>query len=492
MMKIKVNTIGLIFLVAGFFLILLGMLFDSPQFYTYVTLVYWVIGVVYSLLDIRHNFPLFSYNVGFFFFLLGGYFIDFLKEGNFSYFLDSSAPASDNAVKHTCFCLMLTSVVINATYIAFSKKKDYVTKVRIDNNTSKVFILRKILVLLLVLTYACDLYCSITDMIFVRSVSYRDSMMYLSNTSVIIVSLSSLYYILLFIYWATLPPKWPTIISILSLILTGTFNLIAGDRGGFISSCLVICYFILFRNKFGLCDIVIKKKVVFVAILLIPFVMHGLQAISYIRNNQDYEENVVDGMASFIYTQGGSVRIIAEGYDLDAEINDLVGGKRSFTFGEIKRYMKSNIFTRVLTGESKSLRTIEDAQSGESFQQSYGYILSPYAYFRQVGGGSTYIAEVYYDGGYIFLCIFNLFIVFLLLKMGSGGSNSIIGNAIMFNIIRFIPLLPRGIAFKWFTDTFAIQNLIVFLAVWLFLHEKSTNKAPKIYNTSDNTYEDKK
>ncbi len=485
-MRIRINTSGLILMSAGLISVFVGVLLDNPVFYTCVALIYWAIGIIYSLRDIKHKFPLFSYNVGFFFFLLGGYLIDYLEKGDFSYFLESSAPASDEAVKHACFCLMLTAIIINAAYITFYKKNDEIPGKVIANNSNKIIMLRKILVFALVITYACELYCSMADLILVRTVSYRDSMLYMSNTSIIIVSLSSLYHIILFIYWATLPSKRATLISIASMMITASINLISGDRGGFISTCLLVCYFMLFRIRMGFRDIVIKKSIVVIAIMLVPFLMYGLQAISYTRNNQTYEENLAEGVASFVESQGGSVKIIAGGYDLDEKINNLVNGKRSFVFGEIKRYMKTNIFTRLLTGKSKALRTIEDAQSGESFLQSYGYTISPISYLNQVGGGSTYIAEVYYDGGYVFLGIFNLFIVFLLIKMSTGGSSSLIKNTIMFNIFRFIPLLPRGIALRWFTDTFAIQNLVVYFALWLFLHERSSGKIARIHDLREN------
>ena len=484
-MKARINTIGLILLIVGFLLIFLGILLDSPAFYIYIALIYWVIGVIYSLTDIKHNFPFFGFNIGFFVFLLGGCFIDYLETGDFSYFLDNKVPATDEAVNHTCFCLMLTSVIINAAYITFNKKNNVVPGVKFEINPNKIVVLRKILVVFLLITYSCELYCAVSDLLFVREVSYRKSVLYLSDTSIIIVSLSSLYYIFLFIYWATLPTKGATLISILSLLFVATIDLIAGDRGGFISLVFVACYYVLFRNRVGLRDIVIKKQVVIVAVLMIPFAMYALQAISYTRNNETYEGNLIDGVSSFMYSQGGSVKIISGAYDLDEDINNLVDGKRTFVLGELKRYMKSNIFTRILMGKSKALRTVDDARSGEAFVQSYGYTLSPVTYSKGVGTGSTYIAEVYYDGGYIFLGIFNLFIVFLLIKMGTGGSNSIILNTIMFNIFRFIPLLPRGIALRWLTDTFAIQNVVVYLAVWLFLHEKSSNRSPRRYNLCD-------
>ena len=103
--------------------------------------------------------------------------------------------------------------------------------------------------------------------------------------------------------------------------------------------------------------------------------------------------------------------------------------------------------------------------------RSYGYAYAPVTYLNGVGSGSTYIAEVYYDGGYIFLVLFNCAIGLLIVLLDNAREKTIVSCAIILNFIRYVPLLPRGMALDWLTNTFAIQNIIFFLGI-IFLTKR--------------------
>lgn len=468
-MKIRINQNGAMLSVIGIMAIMIGVVTFDPVICTFFAFAFWLVGTVYALRDMRHNFAFLGYNVGFFTFILGGYLISFIENRDFSFFAGSYFSASSEAINHTCFSVMITAVVINSVYITFHKRKDEIIENVVDNNNTKIIQLRNFMAVVVAVSYVCKLYCVVTDMIVVKTISYRSAAQQLSSVPTAIVSISSLYFISLFIYWATIPSKRATVTTIVTLVIVEVINLLAGDRGDMVSVILTICFYVSFRNRMGLRDIRIKKKAVVAAVLMLPFIMYGLQAMSYIRNGVEYDESVAEGVASFMEAQGGSVKIIANAYDLEEEIDQLVSGKRTFVLGEIKRYLKSNIFARLIMGKSLSLRTVEDAKSGESFLQSYGYAYSPITYLSGVGSGSTYIAETYHDGGYFFLVIFNILIVVLLSKMGTGKSNEILKNAIMMNVFRYIPMLPRGLALAWLTNTFSIQNLFIFALLAIYL-----------------------
>ena len=221
-------------------------------------------------------------------------------------------------------------------------------------------------------------------------------------------------------------------------------------------------------------------------VILIPFIMYGLQAISYTRDNNDYEASVSNGVSDFIESQGGSVKIIANSYDLNEKIEQLVDGKHTFVLGEIRYYLKNNVFTRLITGKKTSLRTIDDAFSGDNYLRTYGYAYAPTTYKNGVGSGSTYIAEVYYDGGYILLIFINVLVGFLIAKLDRTKCKTIIGMAIMMNIFRYISLLPRGMALDWLTNTFAVQNIIIFLGIYLLINRFQKKNQKMIMQNKDN------
>jgi len=270
-----------------------------------------------------------------------------------------------------------------------------------------------------------------------------------------------------------LPSKKGVYISASTLVLLEIVILLSGERGEPISLMLTILFYILLRNRRGVKDILIKKSVVISALIIIPFVLVSLQTLSYTRVNKEYSADVSTGVSDFFETQGGTAKIIANGYDLKDKISEM--GGHTFVIGTVRNYLKTNIFTRYLFGLSKSTRTVADAYSGNSYLATYGYAYSPVTFKRFVGSGSTYIAEVFQDGGYLFLILFNVFIAFLNYRIDKYEEGSIISTAIILNVFRYMVLLPRGVALQWFTSTFAIQNILLFLLLYVILYRKKDN-----------------
>ena len=87
-----------------------------------------------------------------------------------------------------------------------------------------------------------------------------------------------------------------------------------------------------------------------------------------------------------------------------------------------------------------------DAFSGNNFLQTYGYAYAPVTYLNQKGAGSTYIAEVFQDGGYPFLVVMSVFYAWLFAFLNKECLYTPIRMAVVLNISRFISLLPRQTA----------------------------------------------
>ena len=151
-------------------------------------------------------------------------------------------------------------------------------------------------------------------------------------------------------------------------------------------------------------------------------------------------------------------------------------GGHTFVLGYIKEYLTNNVFARMILGTSISLRTKQDAFSGNNFLQTYGYAYAPITYLSHRGAGSTYIAEVFQDGGYYFLFVISVFYAQLFVMINKKQLFTPVRMAIILNISRFVSLLPRGMAMQWFTNTFAVQNIIIFFLIYLLMNRGRYHK----------------
>ena len=475
-MKVKLNATTFVILVG-----IIGVVHSLVDGNIYVStgsaVLIWLVAMIHALCGIRARFTLLSFNIGFFTFILGGYSIGLFTEFDAGYLDDNRVRVTEDAVNHVGRCMVLCMFFVNATYLLlesyYSKKEKGSfwdqSKFLAPNNR-----LKRILILLMIVGFICKLLLSIEDLRGVRATSFREHAVAESSYPYFVTSLSSLFFVSLFAYWGTIPNKRSTIITFIALAIPELILLLSGERGEPISVILVTVFYILFRNRLGNYDFYFKKWTVFVGIILLPFVIFFLQMMAYERNHLVYEEGLLGGVQDFFETQGGSVKIISNSYVMHDVIED--AGGHTFVLGEIRYYLKHNIFTRLVMGLQTRQRNIGDVYSGDNFLRTYGYLYSPVTYNAGVGGGSTYIAEVYHDGGYLFLALFNVLIAFLLRYLDTVKIDSVVQFTICMGILRFMSVLPREQALQWLTSTFAIQNLIFYVFIHMIYVRSSPNE----------------
>lgn len=441
----------------------------------------WLIGMVYAIKSIRERFCLFAFNAGYYLFLIGGFSINLCKTGTLEYFSSAYFASSPDAIVHAAFSVMLSLLVINCSYILLEGMRirtSYFNSVERNNgiiNQTPRF--RQVLVFCLIISYISLYLKKREETVIQLATGYVNSYILTTRFPSVLSHISSLFYIFLFMYWSLMPSKKHTLISLGAVCVLELVILISGERGEPISMALTCVFYILIRNRCGYTDIKIKKKYVIIAVLLLPIAFSLLQSLSETRFKREYESaSIMEDATDFLETQGGSIKIIANAYDLRNKISDM--GGNTFIYGYLKHYLTNNVFARIVTGKPITLRTARDALSGSNFLQTYGYAYAPTTYLNQKGAGSTYIAEVFQDGGYLLLFAISIFYAWLIAMLNKKQLYTPVRMAIILNISRFISLLPRGMAMQWFTNTFAIQNIIVFLVIY-FVSNKSKHNYKK-------------
>lgn len=490
-MEFRVKNIVFINVVLIVLACVLVVVINQPAVNAIVALLIWIAGFVYSIRDIKKRFALFTFEVGYFVFLLGGYTINFIKTGGFSYFTNSN-----ETIVHTTMSVCISLGIVTAVSILMhertnkskesrdesnepNEKKENetdLTELSEDEVNSNQFDIpsyyRVTLFVLVLFSFICQLIETIVETTYILSTNYLiDTSAVLNNLPRVIIHGASYYYISLFLYLATFPTKKKTLIVIVSGFIIAFLTLISGRRGEPIALILAIVYYIILRNRKGIKDLIIKKKVIVVLIILLPIFVVFLQQLGATRVNKQFTSNTVEAIGSFFEDQGGSVRIVANGYDSRDRITEI--GGRTYLLGEFRNYMKTNIFTQLIFGTKVGSR-YERAISGDQYSATYNYLyLSSYSFESGIGNGTTYIAEAFHDGGYLMLVIISIYIGFLISILDTSSKlNHPIWTGIFLNIMRYIALLPRGYSFAWLTSTFAIQNLVLFLVCFLLLHNK--------------------
>lgn len=471
--SLRVPKSAVFVLLVAIDLLVLICIAHNAIFSLIIAYLFWTIGIAFSLRNIRRRLTLFSFDIGFFVFILGGFSISYFRKGDFSFFSNSYFTSSEAANIHTCICVAFCMICVNCGYIALCGRdgNDKGKNREVESTIVATGNVKLIITVILILSYICRMLQAIEAFYLVKAVTYYESVSYLSTLPSIVIHIGSLYFVTLFMYLATYPSKRITVICLVSLSVLELITLAAGSRGEPISIVFLIIFYIFLRNRAGYHDIAITKKIIIVGLLMLPALMYSLQAISYTRNGAVYNQSFSEGVMDFIETQGVSSKIIANSYDLDEKIYQMTN-KRTFILGEIRYYFKSNVFTRLLTGKTITLRTVEDAFSGDNYLRSYGYAYAPATYIRNVGAGSTYIAEAYYDGRYPILVIANLFIAFLLFKIDRISVSNFVTCSILMNVFRYMPTLPRGMMLDWFVNTFAIQNILYFIVIYQMCRRK--------------------
>lgn len=476
-MRIKLNTTTFV-LIVGIVALVYSAVDESIYSSTTFALLLWLVSVVYAVRRIRDCFTFLSFNIGFFTFILGGYAIGLFTNMDAGFFDDDRIRVSEEAVNHVGRCMVMCMFFVNATYLVLDshyQRKEFLfdqSKWLAPNNR-----LKRILIILLIIGFICKLLLSIEDLRVVRATSFREHATTASSYPYFVTSLSSLYFVSLFAYWGTIPNKRNTIITFIMLSIPELILLVSGERGEPISVILVAVFYIMFRNRLGNYDFYFKKWTVIIGLIALPFIIYFLQMMAYERNHITYDKDVLEGVQDFFETQGRSVKIISNSYVMHDTIEE--AGGHHFISGEIRSYLKNNIFTRLVLGKKITERTVQDAYTGDNFLRTYGYLYAPVTYNAGVGGGSTYIAEVYHDGGYLYLILFNIFIAFLLRYLDTVKIDSVVQFTICMGAFRFMPLLPREQALQWLTGTFAFQNLLFYLFIYL-IYVKSKQKEPEI------------
>ncbi|MBD8031025.1 O-antigen polysaccharide polymerase Wzy family protein [Corynebacterium gallinarum] len=140
------------------------------------------------------------------------------------------------------------------------------------------------------------------------------------------------------------------------------------------------------------------KRLVVGIMVALPFVLSFLYVVSYQRQGEEVQSgSVLEGSVALLEQQGGSIRVIAQGF----EYRETLSQYGFYVFAPLIDAVTTNPIYRIFVEETNAPRSSESALNSGHFDLILTYIVSPITFASGGGLGSSYIAELYQDFGYI-------------------------------------------------------------------------------------------
>ena len=391
-------------------------------------------------------------------------------------------------ILHTYLSVFSSLLLLFLGYQLYSKSDSQLIRPRFDVNSHYIKSIRSYSKIVTWMMLPFMLLVVLEDIYYVITYGYLSKYMeFESSLPGIVIVFSVLYEYFLYLYLATLPSQKNSKWIILAYVLLSITKMAAGDRGECMTALFVVIYYFFLRNR--LCPGEKKwigKRGITMLVASVPVAVIVLFSVSYIRNDSDVKGDSTALMISgFFYQQSASMNVIACEYE---DEKSLPQGKW-YSLGPIIDYFTNNHLSRLIFGiKPYKVGSVELATQGHSLDPAITYLESPEFFFKGGGMGSSYIAEAYYDFGYLGIVLFSLFYGFFLAKVPKMNSRNIWLSLIAFIFIKFIMYAPRARALGFVAAAFSVSFWPIAFIIYIVAKNKAFEGAIKMKNEKSYIY----
>ncbi len=421
--------------------LLLGMISEAGMLVGLLLMV-WVNVMWFAAKKIKERILLFLFGIAFFTFLLGR---EFLQR----FFAHQVEDFSAATTLHTHIVLLLSLVILFLTYSLIERywkvksphKKDrHRTE---EERVQRIERIRIITRIFFYITIVCSIIYAVITVYYVVSESY-----YYTYTpeyheriegNFLLYSLSKMelfMQVALSAFFATMPDKkackLPTLLYCIYLIL----SLGSGQRSIVVLGIFWLIIYFTFRNMDDSAGNWISKKIIIALVVAAPFALVFLALFNHWRAGYSASSGVFDGIRSFFYQQGVSVNVIKWEFDF----HDQLPSNRWYSMQAFDTGIIARIFgIPVYNGNS-----LAHATEGFSLAHALGYLVLGDGYLAGHGTGTSYIAELFHDFGYLGVAFGNVILGALLFFCGHFEKNKPLLNTVKLLMITALLWVPRG------------------------------------------------
>ena len=404
-------------------------------------LVIWGLMLAYSFNNLQSRYVLLIYLLAFFMFLLGGdataWYFGCDQEFTFDASIDMHA--------YKCIFLSLFFILIGFVLGEITLCRKYNARLYMEQTYSdRQYYVKKISCIGLYITVIPYLIGTIEAGIYVINNGYLKYYTdFATSLPKIIEVPGELFTLFLFAFLATMPEKKQCIIPLSLYFLNGCIGLMSGRRLYFGIAVFVVAAYIIMRHRKAPQESWIKKKWLIPLAIAAPLCIVLLYCYKYIRYNIPIENtNILAMLVRFFNQQGVSIDTIKFGKLFEG---DELGC--TSLYYSIK-YFRSNVLTRAFVNfptELYNIRSRNTALFTNCFADYIQFRVSPKDYYAGYGLGTSYIAELYHDMGYIGVSVISMLYGFIMNKLFSVKNEkvNIWRYTIALMILEQLVILPR-------------------------------------------------
>lgn len=426
----------------------------TPMFIS-IMIVY-LSSIINCLCDIKNKLALLLFYFSFFIFLMGRMFMDIFIYGYVTFNFNHKISI------HILVCLYISILFLRIGGDLLKIKKKKVSEF-IGNNIIKSR-MKNISRIIFYFAFIATIPIVIEEYLFIIDNSYGELYTsFQSKLPAIIRIISNMRTISVFIFLGCFPTKKEVKLPIILILFSGILLMFTGDRTNLSQAILIIILYFGIRQAMNPEEQWIKVKHLFFGIIIIPFFLAFMSFYVYLREGFDTNEvTFLSQFVRFFRSLGRSVDVIGyeKLYENELPIN-------LYSISNIINYLKYNHITELLFNmQMPQQHTVQFAIEGYSFMHSLTYLIDPTLYLNGHGAGSSYIAEVYFDFGYIGIMFINIIYgVFLTRIRKLKAYNPVLVGCYLqaVNIMFYIPRGPADYPVTYILNFTVITCIFVIL-----------------------------
>ena len=464
----------IIYILLNFIVITLIVIEQCDWLYA-ILLMTWINMMFYSLKKVTRRAVLLCFGIAFFTFLLGRDGMEYLL-GH-----ESDSNFTEDVNRHAYLSMLLSIIGVWLSYSVFQNNHN--TKFKLSIKDKKYYhYIRRYSLICFYTVYPIAIGVNLAIAYFVIKFGYAakftDLRSIVENTPVF-YTFSKIELLLptaFSIYMASLPSKDKFLKIVKPYIIYLIITLGTGGRGDFILGILLIGIFVAFMQQLEPNIVWIHKRKLKYIYILAPLIAIGGTFMNNLRFGESNDQlSLIDGFSNFFYDQGVTCNAVKNAYKYESSIPKQ---KDYYTF----EFLHTGILARILGNEVYQGNNIEHATKGGSFTHALGYTIMGNGYLAGRGTGTSYIAELYYDFGYLGVFIGSCIYGYIFSLINNFKKTGIFARSIIFIILTKILWAPRGgysgfLSFIFAPTTIALL-LFVFAAAQIsyVAHQKTFHK----------------
>ncbi len=369
---------------------------------------------------------------------------------------------------HSRICILISLIFLFLGFI-FSRRNSHI-KISFGGHKSHneyyISKIRSASRIVYLLTYSVLLFDTLNKVAFVAIggyISYYTS--YISLLPTVIVKIGDFAPIALVVFLATFPSKKECRTPLVLYMVYAIALLLMGQRGGLIYNFIFVFGYLFYRNKHdenG--EVWVSKKIVGLLIASIPVVLVLLQIYEYVRSGLDIQfESFGDSIVDFFVNIGSSSKVIKAGYVYQDEIPK----GNFYSLGTTLNYFKFSSLFNFSSSEIPAAHTAAYALEGHRFDDMISYLYMRTQYLNGHGAGSSFIAELYADFGYIGVAVGSYLYGVLFKKISNLDKKNWLATAVKILMFMYTIKAPRGSFDGFLSCIINLKHIAVLLIIVL-------------------------